>query len=202
MIGAWLLWFTSNTGWPRKNAPMINNKFFLNEGQNEKVVCIIVYRILFEQDDTKIVTFDEGVLILWPFFWGNVIFKIFFHFYMVSFSRFALLSQKSLTYRIFSIVWLPRVNCQLLLCKAKPAWIIKRSIHYITLQHYIPGELLKEIPPYLKGDICLRKMALDSLNLGVIACRKKNVLLINALTNLILVSMFALKLLIVSVAIL
>ena len=29
-----------------------------------------------QQDDTKIINFDEGVLILWPFFWGNVTFKI------------------------------------------------------------------------------------------------------------------------------
>ena len=68
----------------------------------------------------------------------------------------------------FSIVWLPRVKCLLLLCKAKPAWI-KRSIHYVTLQHYNPGELLKEIPPYFERDFwykrskfwkwhCLRKM--------------------------------------------
>ena len=46
----------------------------------------------------------------------------------MSFSGFALLSQKSqFTYRKYSIVWLPRVKCPLLLCKAKPAWI-KRSI--------------------------------------------------------------------------
>ena len=38
-----------------------------------------------------------------------------------------------------------------LLCEAKPAWI-KISFHYVTLQHYNPGELLKEIPPYLKRD--------------------------------------------------
>ena len=71
------------------------------------------------------------------------------------FSRFALLSQKSqFTYRRFSIVWqqwFPRVKCLLLLCKAKPAWI-KRSVHYVILQHYNPGELLKEIPPYLPSD--------------------------------------------------
>ena len=91
----------------------------------------------------------------------------------MSFSRFALLSRKSqFTYRKFSIVWLPRVKCLLLFCKAKPAWI-KRSIHYVTLQHYNPGDLLKEIPPYLKRDFwykrskfwkwhCLRKMALGS----------------------------------------
>ena len=28
-----------------------------------------------QQNDTKIKDFDEGVLILEPFFWGNVIFK-------------------------------------------------------------------------------------------------------------------------------
>ena len=34
-------------------------------------------RILFiQQNDTKINDFDEDVLILEPFFWGNVIFKI------------------------------------------------------------------------------------------------------------------------------
>ena len=94
----------------------------------------------------------------------------------MSFSRFALLSQKSqFTYRKFSIVWLPRVKCLLLPCKAKLAWI-KRSIHYVTLQHYNPGELLKESPPYLKRDFwykrskfwkwhCLRKMALASKRL-------------------------------------
>ena len=53
----------------------------------------------------------------------------------MSFSRFALLSPKMLfTYQKLSIVWLPRVKCLLLLCKAKPAWI-KRSIHYVNLLH-------------------------------------------------------------------
>ena len=34
-------------------------------------------RTLFsQQNDTKINDFDEGVLILEPFFWGNVILKI------------------------------------------------------------------------------------------------------------------------------
>ena len=28
------------------------------------------------QNDTKIINFDKGVVILWSFFWGNVIFKI------------------------------------------------------------------------------------------------------------------------------
>ena len=30
----------------------------------------------FQQNDTKINDYDEGILILEPFFWGNVIFKI------------------------------------------------------------------------------------------------------------------------------
>ena len=30
----------------------------------------------FQQNYTKIINFDEGILILWQFFWGNVIFKI------------------------------------------------------------------------------------------------------------------------------
>ena len=94
----------------------------------------------------------------------------------MSFSRFALLSQKSqFRYRRFSIVWLAWVKCLLLLCKVKPAWI-KRSNHYVILQHYNPGELLKEIPPYLERDFwykrskfwkwhCLRKIALESKRL-------------------------------------
>ena len=131
----------------------------------KKLCALLRIKFFTQQDDTEIVNFDEGVLILWPFSEA------------MSFSRFALLSQKSqFTYRKFSIVWLPRVNCQLLLCKAKPTWIIKRSIHYVTLQHYNPGELLKEILPYLKRDFwykrsnfwklhCLRKMALESKRL-------------------------------------
>ena len=38
-----------------------------------------------------------------------------------------------------SIVWLPRVKCLLLLWKTKTA-CIKKSIHYVTLQCYNPGE--------------------------------------------------------------
>ena len=123
---------------------------------------------------------------------------------------------QGLTYQRFSNVWLHRVKCLLLLWKAKPAWI-KRSIHYIILQHYNPGELLKEIPPYLKHDFwykrskfwkwhCLRKIALDRVKtpsskslILVSFCWENNVLLINALTNLIQ-SLISLKLLIVGVA--
>ena len=111
----------------------------------------------------------------------------------MSFSRFALLSQKSqFTYRKFSIVWLPRVKCLLLLCKAKPAWI-KRNIHYVTLQHYNPGaqtwlliqkeQILKITLPQKNGS---RIKTPSSKSLILVSfCRKKNVLYINALTNLI-----------------
>ena len=133
----------------------------------------------------------------------------------MSFLRFALLSQKSqFTYRKFSIVWLPRVKCLLLLCKADPAWI-KRSIHYVILQHYNPGELLREIPPYLNVTFDTKganiEKDIDSENgskiktpsskslILVSFCWKKNVLLITALTNLIK-SLISLKLVIESVA--
>ena len=130
----------------------------------KKLCALLRIKFFPQQDDTQIVNFDEGVLILWPFFWGNVIFK------------FALLSQKSqFTYQRFSIVWLPWVKCLLLLCKVEPAWM-KRSIHYVILQHDTLGELLKEIPPYLRCDFWykrsefwkwhwLRKMALKSKRL-------------------------------------
>ena len=35
-------------------------------------------KFFFQQNDTKVINFDEGVLILEPFFWSNVIFKICF----------------------------------------------------------------------------------------------------------------------------
>ena len=80
--------------------------------------------------------------------------------------------------------------------------IIKRSIHYVTLKHYNPGELLKEILPYLKRGLLIQKepilkMALPQRNVSRIKtpsskslilvsfCWKKNVLLINAFTDLI-----------------
>ena len=96
----------------------------------------------------------------------------------MSFSRFALLSQKSqITYRKLSIVWLSRVNCQFLLCKAKPAWIIKRSNSLRNFAAFtIRGSYSKKFLPIpqtwlliQKEQIlklhCLRKMALESKRL-------------------------------------
>ena len=41
----------------------------------KKLCPLLRIKFFSQQDDTKIVNFDEGILILWPFFWGNVIFK-------------------------------------------------------------------------------------------------------------------------------
>ena len=104
------------TGWPRKNAtPTINNF------KKMKKLCALMCTEFFsQQNDTKIINFDEGILIVWSFFWGNVIFKI---------CHFCLKSHSWLTAN--SILWLPRVKCLLLLWKMKTAWI-KRSIHYVN----------------------------------------------------------------------
>ena len=149
------------TGWPRKNATLTINNFKKTKDRMNKLCALLRIEFFSKQDDTKIVNFDEGVLILWPLRQC--------HFQDLPFY----LKSHNLRTEYIPIVWPPRVNCQLLLCKANPAWIIKRSIHYVTLQHYNPGELLKEIPPYLKRDFwykrskfwklhCLRKMALES----------------------------------------
>ena len=96
----------------------------------------------------------------------------------MSFSRFALLSQKSqFTYRKFSIVWLPRVKCLLLFCKAKPAWI-KRSHslrNFAALQS--GGATQRNSSLHFERDFwykrskcwkghCLRKIALKSKRLN------------------------------------
>ena len=117
------------------------NNFKKTRDRMIKFCALLHIKFCFQQDDTKIVNFDAGVLILWPFFWGNVIFKI-----CSCISKVTIYVPE-----IFHCLASP-VNCQLLLYKAKRAWIIKRSIHYVALQHYNPGELLKEIPPYLKRD--------------------------------------------------
>ena len=58
----------------------------------------------------------------------------------MSFFKFATsVSEVTIDVPQISIVWLPRVKCLLLLWKTKTAWI-KRSIHYVTLQRYNPGE--------------------------------------------------------------
>ena len=115
-----------HTGWPRKNATLTINNFKKPRDRMKTLCALLRMKFFSQQDDTKNVNFGEGVLIIWPFFVVEA----------MSFWRFALLSQKSqFTYRKFSIVWLPREQCLLSLCKAKPAWVT-RNIHYVTLQHF------------------------------------------------------------------
>ena len=62
------------TGWPRKNATLTIND--IKKTRINKLCLLLRIKLFFQQDDTKIVEFDEGVWILRLFFWGNVIFKI------------------------------------------------------------------------------------------------------------------------------
>ena len=66
------------TGWPRKNATLTINNFKKTRDRIKKLFALLHIKFFFQQDDTKIVmvNFDEGVLILEPFIWGNVILKI------------------------------------------------------------------------------------------------------------------------------
>ena len=71
-----LKWSTVYTGWPRKNATLTINNFKKTRDRMKKLCALLrIKSHFFQQDDTKIVNFDEGVLILEPFFWGNVIFQ-------------------------------------------------------------------------------------------------------------------------------
>ena len=55
------------TGWPRKNATLMI--FQENEGQNDKLCSLLRIEFFSQQDDTKIINFEEGFFfILWPFF--------------------------------------------------------------------------------------------------------------------------------------
>ena len=64
------------TGWPRKNATPTINYFKKTRDIISKLCALLRIKFFFQQDDTKVINFIEGVLMLWPFFWGNVIFKI------------------------------------------------------------------------------------------------------------------------------
>ena len=64
----------------------------------KKLCALLGMKFFSQQDDTKIVNFDEGIFILCLFFWG-----------------------KRHKYWKFPIVWFLRVKCLLLLCiRAKP----------------------------------------------------------------------------------
>ena len=112
--------YSSYTGWPRKNAtPTINDFKKTKDRINKLCPFLCLKKIFFQQDDIKIINFDEGVLILWPFFWGNVIFKI---------CHFCLKSHNWCP-KIIHCLASPGKVSALALKNSKTAWI-KRSIHY------------------------------------------------------------------------
>ena len=63
-------------GGPERIATLTINNFKKTRDRMKKLCTLLRIKFFSQQDDTKIVNFDEGVLILWSFFWGNVIFKI------------------------------------------------------------------------------------------------------------------------------
>ena len=58
----------SYTGWPRKNATLTINNFKKTMDRVKKLCALLRIKFFSQQDDTKIVNFDEGVLLLWPYF--------------------------------------------------------------------------------------------------------------------------------------
>ena len=60
----------------QKNATLTINNSKKTRDRMKKLCTLLRIKFFSQQDDAKIVNFDEGVLILWPFFWGNVISKI------------------------------------------------------------------------------------------------------------------------------
>ena len=58
----------SYTGWPRKNATLTINDFKKTRNRINKLCPLLRIKFFFQRDDTKIIHFDEGVWILWPFF--------------------------------------------------------------------------------------------------------------------------------------
>ena len=140
----------SYTGWPRKNATPTIYDLKKTRDRINKLCPLLRIQFFFQENDSKIIYFHEGVLILWLFFWGNVIFKI---------CHFCL---KSHNWRLKIVHCLASPGkVLLLLWKTKTAWI-KRSIHYIILPCYNPGKALKEIPPYLDCDFWYKRSKFEN----------------------------------------
>ena len=55
------------TGWPRKNATLTINNFKKKRDRMKKLCALLCIKFYPQQDETKIINFDEGDLILWPF---------------------------------------------------------------------------------------------------------------------------------------
>ena len=59
--------YTAYAWWPRKNATLTINDFKKSRDKMKKFCALLRIKFFSQQDDTKIVNCDEGVLILWPF---------------------------------------------------------------------------------------------------------------------------------------
>ena len=145
----------------RMQWPTINN--FKKTREKMKRLCALVCIEFFsQQNDTKINDFDEGVLILEPCFWGNVIFKI----------CHSCLKSHDWRTKNFYCLASPGKASALALESEDSMNKEKDSLrNFAVLQSGM--ELLKEIPPYLNRDFwykrskflklhCLSKMALES----------------------------------------
>ena len=63
-------------GGPERMHTLTISNFKKTRVRIKEFCALLRIKFFSQQDDTKIVNFDEAVLILWPFFCGNVIFKI------------------------------------------------------------------------------------------------------------------------------
>ena len=63
-------------GGPERTQHLRSINFKKTGDKINKLCALLRIIFFFQQDDTKIINFDEGVLILWPFFCSNVVFKI------------------------------------------------------------------------------------------------------------------------------
>ena len=59
--------YLNYTGWPRKNATLTINNLKKTWEKIKKLCTLMHIEFSPQQNDTKIINIDEGVLILWPF---------------------------------------------------------------------------------------------------------------------------------------
>ena len=115
----------------------------------KKLCALLRVKKKFQQDDTKIINFDEGVLILCPFFWGNVIFQI---------CHFCLKSHYWLP-KCFHYLASPGKDLFALALKIENSMnkeMAKHSLlNFAVLQS--GGAILKEISPYPNRDFWYKR---------------------------------------------
>ena len=142
----------SYTGWPRKNATLTINNFKKTRG-DEKAACIDAYRILFpakwHQDHS---------------FWGKRFDSMAVFLRQCHFQTLPLLSQ-SHNWRTENFhCWLPRVSvCS---CFENEDSMNKRSIHYVTLPCYNPGEATQRNSSRPQSCLLIEKKQLFENDIG------------------------------------